>query len=117
MNLDRRTFVAAAAASPVVLGASRAFAHLGSGPVLKIAVIGCGGRGTGAMFNAINAGKSSGCTIEVVALADLFEERAVRATCPDGDTTSTGCLTAVADRRGIVVVHYEITLGRAAERN
>jgi predicted dehydrogenase len=79
MNLDRRTFVAAAAASPVVLGASRAFAHLGSGPVLKIAVIGCGGRGTGAMFNAINAGKSSGCTIEVVALADLFEERAVRA--------------------------------------
>ena len=79
MNLDRRTFVAAAAASPVVLGASRAFAHLGGGPVLKIAVIGCGGRGTGAMFNAINAGKSSGCTIEVVALADLFEERAVRA--------------------------------------
>lgn len=32
------------------------------------------------------------------------KERAVRATCPDGDTTSTGCLTAVADRRGIVVV-------------
>ena len=79
MDLNRRTFVAAAAASPVILGATRAFAHLGSGPVLKIAVIGCGGRGTGAMFNAINAGKSSGCTIEVVALADLFEERAVRA--------------------------------------
>jgi len=79
MDLNRRTFVAAAAASPVILGATRAFAHLGSGPVLKVAVIGCGGRGTGAMFNAINAGKSSGCTIEVVALADLFEERAVRA--------------------------------------
>ena len=79
MNMNRRTFVAAAAASPVILGAPSAFAHLGRAPVLKIAVIGCGGRGTGAMFNAINAGKSSGCTIEVVALADLFEERVIRA--------------------------------------
>jgi len=80
MNLDRRTFVAAAAASPVLLGAPRAFAHLSArGPVLKVAVIGCGGRGTGAMFNAINAGKQSGCTIEVVALADLFEDRVSRA--------------------------------------
>ena len=79
MNIDRRTFVAAAAASPVLLGAPRAFAHLGRGPVLKVAVIGCGGRGTGAMFNAINAGKQTGCTIEVVALADLFEDRVSRA--------------------------------------
>jgi predicted dehydrogenase len=79
MNLDRRTFVAAAAASPVLLGAGSAAAHLVRERTLKIAVIGCGGRGTGAMFNAINAGKQTGCTIEVVALADLFEERAVRA--------------------------------------
>jgi len=89
MNLDRRTFVAAAAASPVLLGAPRAFAHLGRDPslesdvfgaaVLKIAVIGCGGRGTGAMFNAISAGKQTGCAIEVVALADLFEDRVSRA--------------------------------------
>ena len=79
MLINRRAFVAATAASPVLLSASGAFAHLGKAPVLKLAVIGCGGRGTGALINAINASKSSGCTIEVVALADLFEERAMRA--------------------------------------
>ena len=79
MTFDRRAFVAAAAASPILLGATRAFAHLGREPVLKIAVIGCGGRGTGAMFNAINAGKTSGAKIEVVALGDLFPERVTSA--------------------------------------
>jgi predicted dehydrogenase len=79
MDLNRRAFVAAAAASPFILGAGSAFARLSRGPVLKIGVIGCGGRGTGAMFNAISAGKQSGCEIEVVALADLFAERATRA--------------------------------------
>lgn len=79
MHLTRRQFVATTAASPVILGAGGAFASLGREPVLKIAVIGCGGRGTGAMFNAISAGKSSGAKIEVVALGDLFEERVQRA--------------------------------------
>ncbi len=32
------------------------------------------------------------------------KERAVRATCPAGDTGSAGCMTAVTDRRAIVVV-------------
>jgi predicted dehydrogenase len=79
MDISRRTFVAATAASPVLLGASSAFATLGRAPVLKIGVIGCGGRGTGAMFNALAAAKDSGCTIEVVALGDLFEDRVMRA--------------------------------------
>ena len=85
MDLNRRAFVAAAAASPILLGAGSAFARLSRGPVLKIAVIGCGGRGTGAMFNALAASKESGCTIEVVALADLFEERTT--TNEAGETT------------------------------
>ena len=79
MDISRRTFVAATAASPVILGASSAFASLGRAPVLKLGVIGCGGRGTGAMFNALSASKESGCTIQVVALGDLFEDRVVRA--------------------------------------
>ena len=76
MDLTRRNFVAAAAASPFILSATGALANMANGPVLKVAVIGCGGRGTGAMFNAISAGKTSGCTIEVIALADLFPDRA-----------------------------------------
>lgn len=78
-NISRRTFVAATAASPLILGASSAFASVTRAPTLKIAVIGCGGRGTGAMLNAIAASKSTGCTIEIVALADLFPERTLNA--------------------------------------
>jgi predicted dehydrogenase len=79
MDVSRRAFVAATAASPVILGATSAYAHVVRGPVLKIAVIGCGGRGTGALFNAISASAQTGCTMEVVALGDLFEERVTRA--------------------------------------
>ncbi|MFM7260107.1 MAG: Gfo/Idh/MocA family protein, partial [bacterium] len=95
MNIDRRAFVAAAAASPILLGATRATAHLGREPVLKIAVIGCGGRGTGAMFNAISAGKTSGAKIEVVALGDLFPERA---TAANNALTENGMTAVSSDR-------------------
>jgi predicted dehydrogenase len=95
MDMNRRAFVAAAAASPILLGASSAFARLAKAPVLKVAVIGCGGRGTGAMFNAISASKESGCAIEVVALADLFEERTKRA---NDALVENGLKAVLADR-------------------
>jgi myo-inositol 2-dehydrogenase/D-chiro-inositol 1-dehydrogenase len=41
------------------------------GPVLKAGVIGCGGRGTGAAINFINAGKN----LQVTALGDTFKDR------------------------------------------
>jgi predicted dehydrogenase len=41
------------------------------GPVLKAGLIGCGGRGTGAAGNFLDAGPN----LEVVALADVFEDR------------------------------------------
>ena len=41
------------------------------GPVLKAGVIGCGGRGTGAAINFLNAGPS----LQIVALGDTFKDR------------------------------------------
>jgi predicted dehydrogenase len=41
------------------------------GPVLKAGVIGCGGRGTGAAINFLSAGPN----LQVVALADTFQDR------------------------------------------
>jgi myo-inositol 2-dehydrogenase / D-chiro-inositol 1-dehydrogenase len=41
------------------------------GKTLKIGLIGCGGRGTGALFNFINAGNG----IEISALADVFQDK------------------------------------------
>lgn len=47
-------------------------AHAAGSDVIKIGLIGCGGRGSGAAVNAMNAGPD----VRLVAMADLFEDRA-----------------------------------------
>jgi predicted dehydrogenase len=99
-KVSRRTFIqgstaAAAAGAFAALNAPRVHASsVQSDPGVKIGVIGCGGRGTGAVLNAVGAAIKSiypdkgyhteeaaeGATIahkniEVLALADLFEVR------------------------------------------
>jgi predicted dehydrogenase len=46
-------------------------AHAAGSDVIKIGLIGCGGRGSGAAGNAMNAGKD----VRLVAMADVFEDR------------------------------------------
>jgi predicted dehydrogenase len=46
-------------------------AHAAGSDVIKIGLIGCGGRGSGAAANAMNAGKD----VRLVAMADLFADR------------------------------------------
>ncbi|MBI5387534.1 MAG: Gfo/Idh/MocA family oxidoreductase [Verrucomicrobia bacterium] len=46
-------------------------AHAAGSDVIRIGLIGCGGRGTAAAINAMNAGPD----IRLVALADIFDER------------------------------------------
>ncbi len=45
----------------------------------KIALIGCGGRGRGAVTGALEAAQVLGVNVQVVALADYFEDRARKA--------------------------------------
>ncbi len=45
--------------------------HAAGSDVIKVGLIGCGGRGSGAAANAMNAGKD----VRVVAVADVFAER------------------------------------------
>lgn len=85
-NLSRRKFLGNAAA----IGALGAFGVQGvitacsrritlpvpldeapDGPVLKAGLIGCGGRGSGAAIDFLNAGPN----LQVTALADLFQDR------------------------------------------
>lgn len=66
--MNRRTFLGAAAAVaaldiPLVHGASR--------ETLKIGLVGCGGRGTGAAQQALNADSN----VRLVAMGDLYEDR------------------------------------------
>ncbi|MGQ0766756.1 MAG: Gfo/Idh/MocA family protein [Gemmatimonadota bacterium] len=78
MSISRRTFVetssaAAAAAAAVLALPRRAFAigrHKSADPI-RIGVIGCGGRGTGAARDAVRASDN----VFITALGDLFPDR------------------------------------------
>jgi myo-inositol 2-dehydrogenase/D-chiro-inositol 1-dehydrogenase len=68
---SRRTFLKATAVAATGALAVPANAHAAGSDVIKIGLIGCGGRGTEAANNAMNAGKD----VRLVAMADIFKER------------------------------------------
>lgn len=70
---SRREFLRASAAAPVALSWTTGIpaVHAAGKGLIRIGVIGCGGRGTAAALNAINAGTE----IRLVAMADLLMER------------------------------------------
>ena len=63
------TLAGGAAVAP--LAVSRA-AHAAGSDVLRVGLIGCGGRGSGAAVNAMNAGED----VRLVAMGDVFADRA-----------------------------------------
>lgn len=67
MTPSRRTFLAASAVA--VTAAPRLYAA--GNDVLKVGLVGCGGRGTGAAGQALQADKN----VKLVAMADAFEDR------------------------------------------
>ncbi len=71
---DRRQFikVAGAVSALTALNAPRVFAQAGSKNELQLALIGAGGRGTGAVVDAINSGNYP---VRLAAMADLFKHR------------------------------------------
>ncbi len=75
MSITRRAFVktaaAASAAGLVVPSALAARAYAGGSDRLRIGVIGCGGRGTGAAVQALHA--DPGCVL--VSMGDVFADR------------------------------------------
>ncbi|MCQ2392346.1 MAG: Gfo/Idh/MocA family oxidoreductase [Kiritimatiellae bacterium] len=70
--MNRRSFLAtagAAALAPSVMGQNKA------ARIFKVALVGCGGRGTGAMRDIHAAAKRLGCEIKITALADFFADK------------------------------------------
>ena len=72
-RLSRRDFLKSSAASAVLLGAgSLAQGVFAAGSdELRVGVIGCGGRGTGAAYDCLKADPG----VKIVALGDLFKDR------------------------------------------
>ncbi len=73
-GVSRRDFIrtGAAVGGLVILGGA---AHGQAAKSFKIGLIGCGGRGRGAISDIMNAGKSLNVDIKVVALADAMPDR------------------------------------------
>ena len=74
LPVSRRGFLqtsAAAAASTAIFAPA---VHAAGGDTLKVALIGCGGRGTGAAKNALAADSN----VKLVAVADVFDDLAVK---------------------------------------
>ncbi|MBP3944125.1 Gfo/Idh/MocA family oxidoreductase [Sphingobacteriaceae bacterium WQ 2009] len=72
-NIERRDFLkssAAIAGGAILAGANVSSVFAAGKDTIKVALIGCGGRGTGAAFDALN----SGVNIKIVALADAFKD-------------------------------------------
>lgn len=70
---NRRDFLKATSAGAAVLssGAMARFVHAAEDNLIRVALVGCGGRGTGAAANAL----STAGPIKLVAMADVFQDR------------------------------------------
>jgi predicted dehydrogenase len=114
VSMGRRLFVAGAAAGAVpMIMPSFARAAVGRDDTLTVGVIGCGGRGTGAARDALEAGRD----VRIVALGDLFPDRlaqsrsnltqfdAARATVADSN-----CFSGFDAYRGVLSTDCDIVI-------
>ncbi|MGD0901018.1 MAG: Gfo/Idh/MocA family oxidoreductase [Thermoguttaceae bacterium] len=72
---SRREFLrlsGTAAAASVLTGAAAPRCHAAENNTIKLALVGCGGRGTGAVVDALS---TSGGPVKLFAMADVFENR------------------------------------------
>ena len=87
--ISRRNFINNLALAGTIVAATPLFnlRAQDAGKKFKVGVVGCGGRGSGAMENILEAGKASGIEIEIYSVADFFPERAASAAKKHGIPT------------------------------
>jgi predicted dehydrogenase len=76
-GLTRRDVLKATAglaAASVLAGVGLPSVHAGEGNTIQLAIVGCGGRGTGALGDALRTQAKQG-PIKLVAMADVFKDR------------------------------------------
>ena len=69
---NRREFIKGAAGAGALAGIALPHVHFQGNDTIRIAVVGCGGRGAGAVQNALRVPDASG-PIELVAMADVSQ--------------------------------------------
>ena len=79
LNVSRREFVKTSAVGMATVLAAKNVMFAAAAPrKFRVGLIGCGGRGTGALKDCHEAAKIIGAELEVVATADWFKDRAER---------------------------------------
>lgn len=102
--LSRSLATSSLVATPMVLARSHGVARS-----FKIGLIGCGGRGQGAVVDALDAAKPLGFEVKVVAVADYFQERADRAG-KRFDVPPNRCFGGPSGYRALLETDVEIVL-------
>ena len=77
--MDRREFLKMSAVAAAFAGAPNVLRADGAKRQFKVALVGCGGRGTGAMQNILEAAQIAGVEVKPYAFADAFLDRAAAA--------------------------------------
>ena len=77
-GVSRRDFMRSAASAGAAIGGLTILGATakGQGKTFKVGLIGCGGRGRGALGFNLQAAKTLGMTVQVVGMADYFKDRA-----------------------------------------
>jgi predicted dehydrogenase len=97
-ELTRRTFVAAAATGALTLAAGRA---LGANDRIRIAVIGCGGMGSGHLGQLVKRAEAD--NVQVVGVCDVYQRRIERAK-KTGNCEGYGDYRKILDRKDVDAV-------------
>lgn len=114
---SRRDFVklSVTAATLAVIPAS---AHVAGSGIIKVGIIGCGGRGEAAAMNAMNAGKD----VHVVAMGDILLDRiqekrtALKLKYPDQvEVPDDHCFTGFDSYKHVIAVSDVVVIANAAK--
>ena len=108
--INRRDFVKGATAFSVgsVLASSAGVFAAGN-EKLKVALIGCGGRGKGSLKDFINAAEHLKVEVEIVGLADFFPER-VKAAAKQFEVSEDLCKTGAKAYKTIIAGDADVVL-------
>lgn len=96
---SRRTFLKTSSAAALSLSAVNRFGHAAGNDEIKVGLIGCGGRGTGAAMDAMKADEG----VRLVAMADVFQEHVdaskneIKSKMPDQFAVKDECCFAGCD--------------------
>jgi predicted dehydrogenase len=113
--LPRRNFLASLGRTAVVgslagLDISR-FAHAAGSDTIRLGLVGSGGRGSGAVANALKTGKD----IRLVAIADLFEDKINQSLAAIRKPANPNQITVPQDRRFVGFNAYQQLLSSGVD--